>query len=37
MFSDTDRDSGQTLLRLRACWTIKSPTAGPFSEALVAE
>ncbi len=37
MLSDTDRDSGQTLLRLRAGRTVKSPTAGQFIGAFIAE
>ena len=37
MLSDTDRGSGQTLLRLRAGRTVKSPTAGQFSGAFIAE
>jgi predicted RND superfamily exporter protein len=37
VLSDTDRDSGQTLIRRLACWTVKSPNAGPFSGTFVAE
>ncbi|HIM87298.1 MAG TPA: hypothetical protein EYM51_01680, partial [Gammaproteobacteria bacterium] len=37
VLSDTDRGSGQTLLRLRAGRTVKSPTAGQFIGAFIAE